>query len=98
MPPLTIVEDLDVLEDVAPGLIAGLIVTMMDQFSLQAVEEALHGGVVPAVAFAAHRTHHAVLDQLLLIVTGSVLAATVGMMHAARQRPASLDRHVEGGQ
>src|SRR3954470_12285300 len=67
MSPLTIVEDFDVLEDVAPGLVAGLVVAMMDQFGLQAVEEALHGRVVPAVTFAAHRTHHAVLGQFLLI-------------------------------
>ena len=39
MPPLTIVEDLDVLEDVAPGLIAGLVVAMMDLLGLQGMEE-----------------------------------------------------------
>ena len=49
-----IVEALDVLEQIAPGLVAGSVDPVVDPLGLQRVEEALHRGVVPAVALAAH--------------------------------------------
>ena len=35
MPPLTVIEDLDVLRDLAPSLLTGLVATMMHQLILQ---------------------------------------------------------------
>lgn len=52
---MLIVEALDVGEDVALCFMAGLILAVMDQFSLERVEEAFHRGIVVAVGSAAHR-------------------------------------------
>ena len=49
-----IVEDFDVLEEVLPGLCPSRVAHVMNAFVLQAVEEALGRGIVPAVALAAH--------------------------------------------
>ena len=49
-----IVEALDIAEQIAPGLGAGGVDPMMDSLGLEGVEEALHRGVVPAVALTAH--------------------------------------------
>ena len=50
-----IVEALDVLEQIAPGLVAGGVNPVVDALGLEGVEEAPHRGLVPAVARAAHR-------------------------------------------
>ena len=42
MPPLAIVENLNVLENVAPGFVAGQVIAMMHQFGLQGMEKALN--------------------------------------------------------
>ena len=54
-----VVEDLDVLEDISLGFPSCLVFTVVHQFGLEGVEEALHGGVVPAVPLAAHAAQHA---------------------------------------
>src|SRR4051812_12800974 len=54
VPSLAIVENLNVLENVAPGFIAGQVVAMMHQFGLQGVEKAFHWSIIPAVSLATH--------------------------------------------
>ena len=49
-----VVEDGDVLEQIARGLVASRIARAMNPLILEAVEEALSRGVVPAVALARH--------------------------------------------
>jgi hypothetical protein len=41
VPPLAIIENLNVLENVAPGFVAGQVIAMMDQFGLQGMEKVL---------------------------------------------------------
>jgi len=53
MNPCAIVEQLDVFKDRPSRLIPCLEVLVVDDFVLQRAEEALHHGVVVAVAFAA---------------------------------------------
>src|ERR1700743_286092 len=49
-----IVEDLDVVKDIGATPTAGFVDTFADAFFLQAAEERLGDGVVPAVATPAH--------------------------------------------
>ena len=58
-----IVEHCDVLEDLLPRFFTCEVTPMMNQFLLERAEEALHTGIVPAVALAAHRTFDAVVTQ-----------------------------------
>ena len=62
--PHVVVEADDVLGDVARGLGMVGVVALPDPLHLQVQEEALHHGVVPAVALAAHARAQAVaLEQ-----------------------------------
>ena len=54
-----VVEDLQVLEDRRPGLLAGAEADLVDVFDLERGEEALHGRVVEAVPAPAHGLHDA---------------------------------------
>jgi hypothetical protein len=50
VPPLAIVENLNVLENVAPGFVAGQVIAMMHQFGLQGMEKAFHRRMVASLA------------------------------------------------
>ena len=56
-------EYLHVLRDLPNRLLAALVASMMHQLIFQRAPETLHGGVVVAIAFAAHRDPHAELAQ-----------------------------------
>ena len=73
MSPLTVIEQLDVLRDLAPSLLTGFVATMMHQFILQRLSETLHRGVVIAVSLPTHGWNQAELPQLILIVLGTIL-------------------------
>jgi len=94
MPPSRIVEAVDVLEDGQLGVSARLPRPSPDQLSLDRLEERLDGGVVIAVALAAHRYLEAVLTQELLIIVGAILAAAIRMMDAALGRLAERHGHL----
>src|SRR5438270_12438649 len=79
VPALAIVEDLDVLDDRRTGLRSGGEVGVMDQLLLQRGKKALHGGIIPAVAAAAHAARNAVPRQKALVMVAGVLAAPLGM-------------------
>ncbi len=63
---------------------------------LEAVEPALGGRVIPAIALAAHRTDHAVLLERIPKRRAGVRAAAVGVMPQTRGRPAAEPRHGQG--
>jgi hypothetical protein len=50
VPPLAIVENLNVLENVVPGFVAGLVVAMMHQLGFQCVEKTFHRRVLASLA------------------------------------------------
>src|SRR6476620_6351033 len=77
VPPDAVVERLDVLEDARPRLLARGVVLVVDQLLLQAGEERLHRGVVPAVAPAAHAARDPLLREPPLVVLAGVLAPAV---------------------
>ena len=83
MPPLTVtvIEDLDVLRDLAPSLLTGLIATMMHQLILQHSPETLHP----------HGWDHAELPQRCLIHLGTILSPAIGVMNEPRGWTVGVD-------
>lgn len=53
------------------------------------------GGVVIAVALAAHRNLEAILAQELLVIVAAILRAAIGVVNAARRRLAQVDGHLQ---
>src|SRR5580704_14200252 len=88
-----IVEALDVLEQVAPGIGASGINPVMDPLGLERVKEALHRRVVETIAFAAHRWSDAEPGENPAVGFGGVLNAAVGMVDQSRWRPLTLNGH-----
>lgn len=63
-------------------LSTGLLVAAPDEFGLQRLEDAFDGGIVVAIALAAHPNLEPVLAQQLLIVVSTVLRPAVRMRNA----------------
>jgi len=69
----TIIEALDVPEDILKLLQKCLISHMVYPFGLKCADECLCTGVIPADSFTAHAAAHLVLSQFLLIFVAAVL-------------------------
>ena len=93
MPPPGIIEALDVIEHVGFGLVSRAVRLVRRPFGLERGEEALHRGIVPAVAGSAHATGHAVVSQQPLEGLTGVLAAPIGMMQDGLRLASPPDRH-----
>ena len=91
-----IIEDVDVFEEGDFDVPAGLPASAPDQFGLEGFEKVLDGGVIIAIAFAAHRRCQPVFTQDFLIVVRTVLAAPVAMMNASLWWSSQSDGHVQG--
>ncbi len=96
MPTLPIIEHLNVLKDILPGLVTGSIVPMVHELTLERPEEAFDAGVVPAVAFAAHTGDEAVPMEEALVARGRILTPTVRMVEEPRRGGSVRQRHREG--
>src|SRR3954447_20260927 len=94
---LAIVEDFDVIEDGGAGLSAGIEVGAVHQFHFEGAPEAFHGGIIVAVAFAAHGSNEFSLGQSLAVMAGRVLHATVGVEEELGWGLTMLQRHAQGG-
>lgn len=81
-----VVEAIDVLKEGIGDLVARSPCVSPDQFCLEGFEEGLDGGIVVAVASTAHGHFEADFTQPLLIIVGTILAASVGVMNAALWR------------
>src|SRR5208283_4503579 len=90
---LTIVISFDVSEQVMPGSFPGWIASVVHEFSFDSAEAAFHRGVVPTISLAAHRLDHPGFIEDLSVISGSILAAAIGMMDQARRRILPLDGH-----
>ena len=53
------------------------VLAMIDEFTLECDEEALHSGIVPGVAGAAHARGDAVRVQQTLVARGGILTAAI---------------------
>jgi hypothetical protein len=67
----------DVVEQGQTCIVFGFELCLMHEFSFEGVEEAFHGGIVPEIAFAAHRLTHAKRMQIGNILTRRILAASM---------------------
>lgn len=94
-----VIEHLNVVEDIGPGLTARRIDLSANALSLEQLEEALCDCVVMAVAAPAHAAHQVVIAQEALPVMAGELAALVGM-HGDRRfglaPPQSHQQSIEG--
>src|SRR3989442_2857814 len=98
MPPLAIVEELEVLEELGARRRPSGPGRVMDQLDFQRREEALGDGVVPAVAPAAHTADDPVLRQDPLVVAAGVLTSAIRMMQQTLRRAPTSQRPAEGGE
>src|SRR3977135_1439299 len=80
MTPDRIVEPLDIVEHIRPGLVSGVIDFARGALGLQRREEALHRGVVPHIAGPAHAANDAAVGHQPLELLAGVLAALIGVM------------------
>ena len=94
----SVVEALDVIEDGGGRFIAGGEVAAVDQLMFEGAPERFHGGVVVAVAPAAHGGDAAVLGQRGPIVCTGILASTIRVMKHTGTGSASPQGHVQSGQ
>src|SRR5256885_9619289 len=96
MPPLPIVEELEVLEELGARHRPGGPGRIVDQLDLQRREEALGDGVVPAIAPQAHTADDPVLRQQPLVVAARILTPTIGMMQQTLRRGPTGQRPAAG--
>src|SRR5216683_2348356 len=96
MSPLAVVEQFDVLEQLAAGLSSGTPLALIDQFDFECGEKTFRHRVVPAIAFTAHAALDAVYRQQLLILVAGVLAAAIRVVQQTLRRLAVLQCHLEG--
>jgi transposase len=97
MDPLPIVVALHIREEVTPGLVLGRPLPLVHEFHLQGVKEALHRGIIIAVAGPAHRGLHPGPREELPVLTRGVLPAAIGVMGQTRTGALPLDCHQKGG-
>src|SRR5437762_8710171 len=93
MSALAVIEGFDVIEDLHASLVAGFEATAIDQLQFEGAPEAFHGGVIIAVASAAHGGDQAGLTQSLTIIAAGVLDATIGMEKQLGRRATMQQRH-----
>lgn len=93
MPPLRIVEPLDVVEDVRSGFLPGSVTPAVAALGLEGREEAFHRRVIPDVAGAAHAAADAQAGQQSLKVFARVLTALIRVMQQCLDRAASCHGH-----
>src|SRR3954469_2468573 len=91
MPPLQVVERVDVVGDGCNGGSARGVVLVVDELGLQRPEETLGNRIVPAIAGATHARHDAAAATHITIVLARVRTSTIGVMHEARLRFAAFE-------
>ena len=89
----SIVEHLDIHEQIGSGFFTISIANPNDPFWLEDTKEAFDGGVVIAVADIAHAAVDAVLGQFVAEVVTCIPPPTIGTMYQRACRPTVLDRH-----
>lgn len=94
--PLRIVEHLDVVEDVLPGLIACRIDLAANSLSFQQLEKALGDCVVVAITAPAHALYQVVLFEEVAPVVTAELTSLIGMHRDLSRRFSTPYRHQQG--
>lgn len=97
MQPLAVVEDLEVIEELASGFIEVRKTYVVREFLLERAEEAFHHRIVVRHSLAAHARLQAGGLELGLIGAAGVLASLVAVVDRARRWPATFECHPERG-
>src|SRR5882762_7684600 len=98
MRPLTVIEHLDVIEDLGARFIAGDESSMVSEFIFEIAEEAFDDGIVVTVSFAAHAGNSADPVEFDLIERTHIGRSAVAVMDKARHGSALVDRHAQSSQ
>src|SRR5580765_8904851 len=69
---LPVVKHFHVVEQADPGIVAGLVVAVHDQFGLERMKEALHGRIVPTITLATHALPDAMAVDDFPVASGGV--------------------------
>src|SRR4026207_1981364 len=96
MASLSVVEHLQVLDQLGASRRPGGPGCIVDQLDLDRREEALGHGIVPAVPPVAHAAHDSVLSEHPLVVPAGVLRPTIRMMQQALRWAATRPWPAEG--
>jgi hypothetical protein len=94
MYPTTVIEHLDVIDDLVASLLAGVVVAMPRPLPLEPTETPLRHGILQALSLATHPAHDARLAQLVPIPMTRLWRTTLGVMKQARHRMSPTHRHV----
>lgn len=96
VPPPGIVEALDVIEHVGPGLGSGTVHLPYRALGLERGEEALHHRIVPDVPGPTHAASDTEVGQEQLKGLTRILAPAIGMVEDGVGRAPPPDRHHKG--
>lgn len=77
---LTVIEDLDVIEDGYFRLRNGQVVLVMDQLLFEGSKEAFHGGIVVTITRLAHADLGKIVIEQLLVACAGILTTPVRMV------------------
>ena len=93
MKALGIIETFDVIEDGGAGFLVCGELPAIDQFPFEGAPEAFHGGIIVAIALAAHGGDEARPGQGVAIIGGGVLDSAIGVAEEFGGRLAMQERH-----
>src|SRR5438477_5067204 len=93
--PLPVIIDFNHLEDCLASLLPALELAVAQEFIFKRAPERFHGGVIVAVALAAHARLDAGLLELLAVRRAGVLRSSIGMMQEAFRRMTLRDGHLQ---
>nr|WP_244422649.1 hypothetical protein [Ktedonobacter racemifer] len=90
-----VVKALQVFENGDSGLLLSGEVGTIHAFTLECVEEGLHGRVIVAIGCGAHAHLNALGRKQCLVALTAVFAASVRMVKQTRLRMSASQRHVQ---
>ena len=93
MKPMTVIQHLNLVDDICPGFFSSQIALFVSAFSLQRMKETLNNWVIPTVAFSAHAPCHSRLFELILRFMACILTTTIRMMEKSFTRFRSKISH-----
>ena len=91
-----VIKHLDVIEEIGPRFITGVVNPSLDPFSFQKLKKAFDHGIVMAITPPAHATFQTMILKEDAPVMAGVLTALVRMDHHFSFRLASPDCHQQG--
>ena len=93
MASFSVIEHLDVVEYIGPGLVPRSIANPMDTFAFERSEEALHSSIVPTIARPTRAALDPVLGELIPEVITGILATTIRVVNELSLRFPCVDCH-----